>query len=104
MGRDFIDLAVKNGTKGIVVAGVGDGNMTQAGLDGLQDAVKGGVAVVRSSRTGSGAVYRNVEVNDDKLHFIASGELNPQKARVLLILALTKTPEPGALQDYFDHY
>ncbi len=97
-------MAVKDGAKGIVVAGVGDGNMTTVALEGLQDAVKAGVAVVRSSRTGSGAVYRNVEVDDDKLHFIAGGELNPQKARVLLMLALTKTQDPGALQDYFNRY
>ena len=78
--------------------------MTKVPLDGLQDAAKAGVAVVRSSRTGNGAVYRNVEVDDDKLRFIASGELNPQKARVLLMLALTKTQDVGALQDYFNHY
>ena len=104
MGRDFIDLAVKNGAKGIVVAGVGDGNMTSVAIEGLQDAVKAGVAVVRSSRTGSGAVIRNVELDDDKLHFIASGELNPQKARVLLMLALTKTQDVGELQTYFNRY
>jgi L-asparaginase len=104
MGRDFIDLAVKNGAKGIVVAGVGDGNTTQVAMAGLADAVKSGVAVVRSSRVGSGAVYRNVEVDDDKLHFIASGDLNPQKARVLLMLGLTKTQDPQVLQEYFDRY
>ena len=104
MGRDFIDLAVRNGAKGIVVAGVGDGNMTSVAIDGLQDAVKAGVAVVRSSRTGSGAVIRNVELDDDKLHFIASGDLNPQKARVLLMLSLTKTQDTGELQNYFNGY
>ncbi len=104
MGRDFIDLAVKNGARGIVVAGVGDGNMTSVATDGLQDAVRAGVAVVRSSRTGSGSVIRNVELDDDKLHFIASGELNPQKARVLLMLGLTRTQDVGALQEYFDRY
>ncbi len=104
MGRDLIDAAVKNGTQGIVVAGVGDGNMTSIATAGLADAAKAGVAVVRSSRTGSGAVYRNVEVDDDKLQFVASGELNPQKARVLLMLGLTKTKSPAELQGFFDHY
>jgi L-asparaginase len=37
-------------------------------------------------------VDRNVEINDDKLGFIAGMELNPQKARILLMLGLTKTP------------
>jgi L-asparaginase len=104
MGRDFIDLSVRNGAKGIVVAGVGDGNMTSVAVDGLQEAVRAGVAVVRSSRTGSGAVVRNVELDDDKLHFVASGDLNPQKARVLLMLGLTKTQDVGELQNYFNAY
>jgi len=104
MGRVFIDDAVKEGAKGIVVAGVGDGNMTKAATEGLVDAARAGVAVVRSSRTGSGGVYRNVEVDDDKLHFIASGELNPQKARVLLMLGLLKSNGVETLQGYFDAY
>ena len=52
--------------------------MTQVAVDGLQDAVKKGVTVVRSSRTGSGITDRNVELNNDKLGFIASMELNAQ--------------------------
>lgn len=104
MGRSFIDLAVKEGDKGIVVAGVGDGNMTAAATAGLTDAAKAGVASVRSSRVGSGAVYRNIEVDDDRLHFIAANTLNPQKARVLLMLALTKTNDVHKLQEYFNHY
>jgi len=104
MGRDFIDHAVKLGAKGIVIAGVGDGNMPQVAMNGLQDAVEKGVAVVRSSRTGSGITDRNVEVNDDKLGFIASMELNPQKARILLMLGLTKTSNSGDLQKLFYTY
>jgi L-asparaginase len=104
MDRGSIDLAVKQGAKGIVVAGVGDGNMTAEATQGLADAAQAGVAIVRSSRTGSGAVYRNVEVDDDKLHFIASGELNPQKARVLLMLGLLKSNDVATLQQYFDSY
>jgi L-asparaginase len=55
MGRDFIDHAVKLGVKGIVIAGMGDGNMPQVAVDGLQEAVKKGIAVVHSSRTGVGS-------------------------------------------------
>jgi len=51
---------------------------------------------VRATRTGSGLVVRNVEVDDDKLGFIVSMELNPQKARILLMLALMKTSDPQA--------
>ena len=49
---------------------------------------------MRTSRVATGQVGRNVELNDDKLGFIASLELNPQKARVLLRLALLKTERP----------
>jgi len=59
---------------------------------------------VRSSRVGSGVVDRNVEVNDDKLGFLAAMELNPQKARILLMLGLTKTTDVKQLQQYFLEY
>jgi L-asparaginase len=104
VGRDFIDQCVALGCKGIVLAGVGDGNATQTAVAGLQDAIKKGVAVVRSSRTNSGITDRNVELNDDEMGSIASMELNPQKARVLLMLGLTKTSDPKKLQEYFYEY
>jgi len=104
LGRDMIDTLVEKGAKGIILAGVGDGNTTDAALAGLESAAKKGVAVVRCSRTGSGIVDRNVEVNDDKLGFVAGMELNPQKARILLMLALTKTSDAKALQHYFYEY
>ena len=63
--------------------------------------------MVRSSRVPTGIVGRNVEVDDDKLGFIASDELNPQKARILLSLALLnkRTPErdPETLRTPTDH-
>jgi L-asparaginase len=104
VGRDFIDQCVKLGCKGMVLAGVGDGNATKTAVAGLQDAIKKGVAVVRSSRTNSGITDRNVELNDDEMGSIASMELNPQKARVLLMLGLTKTSDPKKLQEYFNEY
>jgi L-asparaginase len=104
VGREFIDAAVKAGVKGIVLAGVGDGNATAPAIEALQEAAKKGVAVVRSSRTGSGVVARNMELNDDKMGFIASMELNPQKARVLLMLGLMKTNDTKKLQEFFMQY
>jgi len=103
-GPDVIDFLVKQGAKGIVLAGVGDGNSTDAVIAALSEAAKKGVSVVRSTRTGSGLVVRNVEVDDDKLGFIASMELNPQKARILLMLGLLKTSDPKTLQQYFMEY
>jgi L-asparaginase len=104
LGPEIIDALVKQGVKGIVLAGVGDGNSTDAAIAALSAAAKKGVAVVRSSRTGSGLVVRNVEVDDDTLGFIAAMELSPQKARILLMLALMKTSDPAKLQQAFMQY
>jgi L-asparaginase len=52
----------------------------------------------------TGTVGRNVEVNDDELGFIASDELNPQKARLLLSLALLKQRSKTELQNLFSTY
>ena len=104
LGGDLIDVMVEKGAKGIVLCGVGDGNTTDAALAALEQAAKKGVAVVRCSRTGSGIVERNVEVNDDKLGFIAGMELNAQKARILLMLGLTRTSDVKQLQQYFYEY
>jgi L-asparaginase len=104
MSPDLIDAAVKNGAKGIVVAGVGDGNMTQQALATLELAAKQGVVVVRSTRLISGIVLRNNEVDDDKMGFVASEEFNAPKARVLLQLALTKTTDPAQIQKIFTEY
>jgi L-asparaginase len=103
-GREMIDFLVGKGVKGIVLAGVGDGNSTDTAIAGLSDAVKKGVVVVRSSRTGSGIVVRNVEIDDDKMGFMAAMELNPQKARILLMLGLMKTTETKKLQEMFMVY
>ena len=104
MSPDVIDAAVANGTKGLVIAGVGDGNLTAPALEAVKRAVAKGVVVVRSSRVGTGFVRRNVEVNDDALGTVAAMDLNPGKARVLLKLVLVKTPDPTAVQRYFDRY
>src|SRR5215831_20370436 len=104
LGGLVIDAMVEKGVKGIVLAGVGDGNTTDAALAALERAAKKGVAVVRCSRTGSGIVDRNVEVNDDKLGLIAGMELSAQKARILLMLSLTKTSDVKKLQQYFREY
>lgn len=97
--REFVDAAVAVGAKGIVHAGVGAGCVHQAVLPALQEAVDKGVAVVCASRVGKGPAV----LNDDfrKYNFISAGELNPQKARVLLQLALTRTKSFAALQEIF---
>ena len=104
MSPDIIASAVTNGAKGLVIAGVGDGNMTSPAVEALKGAIAKGVVVVRSSRTNGGIIRRNIELDDDKLGTVASIELNPSKARVLLQLALLKTKDAKTIQGYFDRY
>jgi L-asparaginase len=101
---DLITASANGGAKGIIIAGVGNGNMNKASVDAAAAAVKKGVVVVRSSRVATGSVGRNVELKDDDLGFIASDELNPQKARILLMLALQKNADPKQIQQMFYTY
>ena len=104
MSPDLIDCAAANGAKGVVIAGVGNGNMNKASVTAASNAVKKGVVVVRSSRVATGSIGRNVELNDDELGVIASDELNPQKARILLTLALLNKRTPEQMQQLFYTY
>src|SRR5512139_1280954 len=104
MDGAIIDAAAAAGAKGIVIAGVGNGNMTEAGLKALAAQSKKGIVCVRSTRVATGRVGRNVEVDDDKLGLIASDDLNPQKARVLLRLALLKPRSLAEVQRLFAEY
>jgi len=88
----------------LVIAGVGDGNMTAPAMEAVKRAIAKGVVVVRSSRTNGGIIRRNIEVNDDQIGTVASMELNPAKARPLLQLALLKTSDAKKIQDYFNRY
>jgi L-asparaginase len=89
---------------GLVLAGTGGGTASSAAIGALAAAVRGGVAVVRASRIGQGVVRRDIEVDDTACGFVAAGDLPPAKARILLMLALTRTQDAAALQDVFDRY
>jgi len=104
MSPDLIDASVNAGAKGIVIAGVGNGNMNKASVEAAARAAKKGVVIVRASRVATGLVGRNVEVNDDELGFVASDELNPQKARILLSLALLNPRPVAQIQALFYQY
>jgi len=99
-----VKAMIEAGYRGIVSAGVGSGNLHRDVLAALADASGRGVAVVRASRVPSGLTLRNVEVDDNRFGFVAAGALNPQKARVLLQLALTRTRKPEEIQKVFDAY
>ncbi len=97
-----VQASVQAGAKGIVIASPGHGTMSQAIKQGLIEAQQQGVIIVKTSRCGSGIVTR-VE-DDNRTNFVAGGSLNAQKARILLMLALTKTDNPREIQRIFDEY
>ncbi|SAK58467.1 L-asparaginase II [Caballeronia arationis] len=103
--RAAIDAFVATGVRGLVIAGTGNGSIHASLAQALADAAKKGVAVVRSSRVGSGHVMRNGAASDDALGSVSAGTLNPYKARVLLMLALAAgIADPAAIQQLFDTY
>lgn len=89
---------------GIVLAGVGDGNFYKDVFDVAVKAQNSGIQIVRSSRVPTGPTCLNGEVDDSKYHFVAALNLNPQKARILLQLSLTKTHDWQQIQKYFQEY
>ena len=101
---DMVTPMLSNGYKGIIHAGVGNGNIHKNIFPVLMDARKKGILVVRSSRVPTGPTSLDAEVNDAQYQFVASQELNPQKSRVLLMLALTKTNDWKQIQEYFNEY
>lgn len=101
-GVTLFKAAISAGAKGIVFAATGNGTLSEAAKKGALMAQENGVAFVRSTRVASGTV--SIKSNDIEFNTVASNSLNPQKARVLLTLALTLTNDLPKLQDYFDRY
>jgi L-asparaginase len=100
-----VDALVAAGSRGIVLAGAGSGHTTQAAHAALGAASTGhGVVIVRSSRVGGGRI---LPTSDERLEAgaaVGGDNLNPEKARVLLTLALTRTTEPREIQRMFNTY
>jgi L-asparaginase len=91
------------GCKGIVLAGMGQGNAPASVLRALADAAAGGVPVVRSTRVDEGLVDRNVEVDDDGLGLVAARAFGPAKARVLLMVLIAGgITDAASVQAAFD--
>lgn len=94
------------GAKAIVHAGTGNGSVsaqTVPVLRELHDAK--GLQIVRSSRVmGGGFVLRNAEQPDDKYGWVVAHDLNPQKARILSMVALAHGADTAALQRIFLEY
>jgi len=101
---DQIDFLISKKVDGIVIAGVGNGNFNKAYMDAVKRAVAAGIIVCRASRAPSGRVVLHDEINDDELGTIVSDDLTPQKARILLMLGLTRSKDRKALQEIFFTY
>jgi len=104
MPADLVRASVSLGTCGIVMAGMGNGNVSTETACAMSEAARKGVIVVRSTRVVSGDVGRNIEVDDDELGLVAADQLNPQKSRVLLQLCLAKRMDRKAVQEAFFRY
>lgn len=101
---EALNALIANKYMGIVHAGVGNGNIHKNLFSKLTDASRKGILVVRSSRVPTGPTTLDAEVDDNRYGFVASQELNPQKSRILLMLALTKTKDFKVIQNYFNNY
>ena len=99
----LIEAAVARGARGIVVAGNAPGRATAGQRDALIEASQRGVLVVLSSRAGSGRTIPRI-CDTETGGIIAADNLNPQKARVLAMLALTVTEEGAEIGRMFAEY
>ena len=101
---NMVKSFLNKGVDGVVIAGVGNGNISDSAVTVLKKAVENEIVVVKSSRTGNGIILANTEVDDKKIGFVTANNLSPQQARILLMVAMLKTKKPGRLQQFFNQY
>lgn len=99
---DILYYLAKN-NQGIVIAGSGSGNYSQSWLRAIEELSQQGIVFVRSSRISQGIVYDN-NVFDPHGICVPANTLSPQKARVLLMLALLKTDDIKEIRKIFQFY
>jgi len=104
MSLELYDAVQRSGAKAIVHAGTGNGSVANYAVDKLKALRGQGLQVIRSSRVGDGFVIRNSEQPDDKYDWVVAHDLNPQKAKILAAVALTKTSDSKELQRIFWTY
>ena len=104
MGTVMADAAGKAGAKAVIHAGTGNGSVPDYEVDTLKALRAQGVQIIRSARVPDGFVLRNAEQPDDKYDWVVAHDLNPQKAKILAALALTKTSDTKELQRIFWEY
>lgn len=98
----YVDAAIKDKVDALIYAGPGNGSLSDPMREAFKEARKAGIVVVRASRIFAGNVAR--EDKDDEDGFIASYDLSPLKARVLMMLGLTKSKDVKYLQGLFKKY
>ena len=91
----LFDAVAASGAAGMVLACTGNGTLSTVAKAAVADALAKGLAVVRSSRTGAGRVTWTESPG------IPAGPLNPQQARILLSLALTRTRDTDEIAGWF---
>lgn len=98
----YQDFKMKISSKfdGLIIAGLGNGNLNKFMLKRLSKLEKKGVCIIRNSRCQYGIISQNGE----EKAFLRSDDLSPQKARILLLLALNKTKNKKKIQKIFDEY
>ena len=101
---DAYNAYAKAGVKAIINAGTGNGSVPNYIVPTLNELQKQGVQIIRSSRVPQGFVLRNAEQPDDKYGWVVAHDLNPQKAKLLAALALTKTTDAKEIQRIFWDY
>jgi glutamin-(asparagin-)ase len=104
MSLEQYQAVQRAGAKAVVHAGTGNGSVANYAVDALRGLRAAGINVIRSSRVADGFVLRNSEQPDDKYDWVVAHDLNPQKAKILAAVALTKTADPKELQRIFWEY
>ena len=99
MDARMIEMAIQDGASGIVIAATGNGSMPAAVKPALTRARDAGIIVIRASRVGSGSVSAGPV--DAECGTIPAGWFNPQKARLLLMLAMSRTGDRSCIAEYF---
>ena len=104
MNTTGIEAYGKAGVKALIHAGTGNGSVAAQAVESLKTLRGQGVQIIRSARVPDGFVLRNAEQPDDKYDWVVAHDLRPQKARILAMVALTKTNDSKELQRIFWEY
>ncbi len=104
MSPAVLDAAVDAGAQAIVYAGTGNCSVPAYLVDSLRAVRARGIHIIRSSRVPNGLVMRNGAQPDDAYDWVVAHDLNPQKAKILAAVALTRKQDSRSLQRIFWEY